>query len=81
MGWWVFARDYQDAVTLSMAIGHARKVENIRLVGDQTDFMLKGPAGASLQKMLDADSRGFGCVAIPAQQWLCTWPPDKEKPI
>ena len=61
--WWMIAKSLESAKEFAVKIGNARHVNNVRLVGDQTDFYLDGSDTAStLQAVLDGDKEGIAHI-------------------
>ena len=72
--WWTAAPDLESALRFSVQYGHAKKIENIKIIGDQTDFMLQQNGGESLRKQLEEGVIGIGGVRFdphlePKHKW------------
>ncbi|RDJ35392.1 MAG: hypothetical protein DWQ19_11290 [Crenarchaeota archaeon] len=61
---WVVAPTIEAAKEYACFKGYAKNVENLSLIGDQTDFYLNNPGGDSLQEILDDGKSGTVCIQL-----------------
>jgi hypothetical protein len=66
-GVWVFAETEARALELALASGHARKMENLRVIGDQTDIFADRHDTSRVQV------EGIACVLFINNQSKGTW--------
>jgi len=90
-GWWVIALGPETAKEYSLKKGCARKIENITVVGDQTDYYLHttrdGSGGGwhqpgystSLKKILCQERVGFAHIRMTPVKWDNLGHPIKTK--
>lgn len=64
---WVAHFTVKQAKDLFFLRTGTRKLENVKVIGDQTEFMLKQPGGESLKEQLENNAIGFGGVMYTGQ--------------